>query len=173
MGIFNKGGRVVLKTVYCTLIGAILLCAMTIDADAEPIRFHGIGGRIGFVKPEGGGATIGFGGHADLGPFLTTLQLYPSVEFWTKNHYSEFSINGDVRYYLPMTGTTILPFIGGGICLLYMHVHDHSELDFGLDFLAGLDLPVAFGVIFVEGKFQIDGVDVFKITGGFTVPMEG
>ena len=173
MGRFNKGGRVVRKTIFWTLIGVLLLCTLSPDADAEPIRFYGIGGRLGLVKPDGGDVTIGFGGHADLGPFLTTLQLYPSVEFWTRNHYSEFSINGDARYYLPMTGTTVMPFIGGGVCLLYMNLHDHSELDFGLDFLGGLDFPVAFGVLFVEGKFKIDGVDVFKITGGFTLPVGG
>ena len=159
------------KTSLWTVIGVFLLCVMTPDAGAEPIRFHGIGARAGIVKPDGGDLTVGFGGHADLGPFLTTLQLSPSVEFWTKSHYSELSVNGDVRYYLPMTGMTLMPFVGGGVCLLYMHVHDHSELDFGLDFLAGLDFPVAFGVLFVEGKFQIDGVNVLKVTGGFTLPM--
>jgi hypothetical protein len=130
------------------------------------------------MKPENVDMTFGFGGHADLGPIVSTLHLYPSIEYWGKSYYKDFSFNADVRYYFPMSGGGMSPFAGGGLCFIYGMVDipgwgSDSDLDFGFEILGGIDFPVGFGTAFLEGKFQMQDGNVFKVSGGATFPMGG
>ena len=161
------------------------------------VGFQAVGGRLGLVNPEDVDVTFGIGGHADLGTIVSTLHLFPSIEFWhgsesikfygikiAESSYSEIAINGDVRYYFPYSGTVrIEPFVGGGLSLCistasisYVDGNESSDtdVDIGLEFLGGVDFPLGTTLIgFVEGKFKIGGWDSFKLTGGITFPMGG
>jgi hypothetical protein len=178
----KKGGSVVRNGTFLTVAVAFLLCGTMATANAGELGFHGIGGRAGLVSPDGFDMTFGLGGHADLGPIIPMLHLYPCVEFWSSDNFTEFSLNADVRYYFPMTGVSFSPYVGGGLCIIYWtwdyHMQGFGDLsandtEFGFEFLGGLDFPVAFGTVFVEAKYKMDGADVFKVCGGFTIPMGG
>ena len=164
------------RHVLWTVLGVVLLCSMAAQGRAQ-IGFNGIGARAGIVKPENIDLTFGFGGHTDLGMLVPMLRLYPSVEFWSSNHVNEFSINGDVRYYFPMTGGGFSPFVGGGVCIVFWSLDtalgDASDTELGFEFLGGIEIPVTFGTAFVEGKYKVDGADVLKISGGVTFPIGG
>jgi len=160
-----------------------LTCLMTAAGMAQGIGFNGIGGKIGFAKPENIDGTLNFGAHANLGEIIENLVLYPSVDFWTKSEgaldFSQFAINADARYYFPSGGN--LSFFGGGGLGLFFNSADVSFLgqtasntstDLGLNLFGGFDLPVGDALSFTaEGRFVVSDGNVFKVTGGLTYAM--
>lgn len=100
-----------------------------------PPLYYNWGVRMSFVKPDYVDATVGFGGHFDIGFELSrfgSLHFYPSVEFWTRgednkwtrnniahedsHRYTEVAFNiFDVRYFPPMpSGFIFWPYAGLG-----------------------------------------------------------
>lgn len=140
------------------------------DIMAQGIGFSGIGGRLGFVNPEGSdNSTIFFGGHADLGTVIPSLVLFPSLEFSRKNGVTLVALNGDFRYYIPVPGNT-KPFLGGGLAILYTNGSGFSDTDVGLDLLGGADFPLAPNLnAFAKLKYTISDNSIFRLTGGITI----
>jgi opacity protein-like surface antigen len=140
---------------------------------AQGLGFKGVGGRISFVDPEAVSGTIGFGGHVNLGEIIANLALYPSFEYWNKSNVSDFSINADVRYYIP-TGGNIDFFAGGGLAIQFVSVDlgpfgDASDTELGLDLIGGADFPVSDNLVATAKlKFLVSDLNVLKITGGLT-----
>jgi hypothetical protein len=136
---------------------------------AQKLGLYGVGGRLSFVDPENPvSSTIGFGGHVHLGEIIEHLALYPSLEYWSKSDFSSFSINGDMRYYFNIL-SNLKPFAGGGLAILFTDFRAGNDTDIGLNFLGGVDFPVAEKlVVTAKIKFLISDIDVLKITGGVT-----
>jgi hypothetical protein len=182
---------------------AVVLAAPGLALSTGPgFGFYGFGGHVSFVKPDEIDGTFGAGVHADMGEFATNTVLYPSLTFWSKSYeerafgvtvdasFTEFALNGDIRFYFLGAETgTVRPFIGGGPALaltmskgevtsdidlpegfiLSDYEWDDSEFDIGVNIFAGTDFVFDEGLGgFLEARFKIDGVEVFKITGGVT-----
>ena len=148
----------------------LIVCSVGVGAlAAQEIGFNGIGGRLSFVDPEGPiGSTVGLGVHADLGEIIKQLRLYPSLEYWSKSSFSQFVINGDLRYYFPTQGKADF-FAGGGLAILFNSVGDFNASAVGLNFLGGADFPVneqLLGTVTV--KFLASDINALKITAGIT-----
>ena len=187
----------ILWVVICSLI---LTITTVVNTQASDIGFYGIGGRFSYVKPEDIDGTFGFGCQADLGTLVSTLHLYPSIDYWQKKQtedigyykikysFSEISLNGDVRYYISTSNVAKLkPFIGGGIAIIISRVSmdmedtsgygfdlsdSDSDTDIGLEFLGGFDISLSELLVgSIEGKFKFNGVDTFKISAGITYLM--
>ncbi len=164
-------------TLICALV---LLVFASTDSTAQQIGFKGIGGRLGLVSS--GGSTIIFGVHANLGEIIENLVIFPSIDYWSKNNTGVFSINGNVRYYFP-TGGNIDFFAGGGLSLMRWSwdgydtglgtVGGGSDIDFGLNLLGGVDIPVQDNLV-ASAKiiFNTHG-DQLKIMGGITFLLGG
>ncbi len=90
------------KIVMKRTLASLLFVLGISNISAQELSLRGVGGRLSLVDVEGPiGATVGFGGHADLGELFQNVRLYPNVEFWSRSGASHFTINGDVRYYFP------------------------------------------------------------------------
>lgn len=157
-----------------------LVCGFAASSYAQ-IGFNGIGGRLGFVKPESIDGTVAFGVHANLGEVIENLVLFPSIDYWTKSEgpldFSQLGINADARYYFPSGGDMSF-FAGGGLGILITSADidlgpfgsaDASSTDIGLDLLGGLDMPVGENLIFTaEARLVLSDLQSFKIFAGIT-----
>jgi len=158
----------------CLIIGfGVLLSDAAVQA--QGVRLSGIGGRLGFVKPENIDGTFGIGFHADLGQIIPNLTLYPSIEYWEENadigpfdvDVSQLALNGDLRYYFPLAGDSKVDvFAGGGLAILF---NDPGDNDVGVNAIAGIDVPLSKSwVAGGELRFVINDDTVFKIMAGIT-----
>ncbi len=151
-------------------VGIAVLVVFTFSLStlwAGDLRFKGVGGRLGYVKPEGFDGTVSFGGHANLGEFVEHLVLYPSIEIWSKRGFDQIALNGDVRYYFPPPSDSNIEFFaGGGVGIL---LNSPGDNDVGLNLLGGIDVPVSEQWVATgEARFVFNNQTVFKITAGIT-----
>lgn len=159
------------------------------------LGFEGFGGKIGFVMPDGGDNTIGFGAVGFLGyilPSLTALKAETSLEYWGNSSdflggstsLSVVSANGTAKYYFTSSG--ISPFAGGGIGLVFSRAsikynepifglkdYSDTEIDIDLNLVGGVDIPVGVGMKFTaEAKLAIGDADWFQATGGVLIMLK-
>ncbi len=160
---------------------ALFLCfGFVQSASAQSIGFHGIGGRIGLVKPENIDATLNVAAHANLGEIIENLVIFPSVDYWGKSvgplDFSQFAINADGRYYLPASSDLAF-FAGGGLSFIFTHrpvsflgrTNGDTNLDLGLNLFGGLDYPLSDNLLLTgEGRFVVSDMYSFKLTAGVT-----
>ena len=111
-----------------SFLGGILIVFvfsfLTVPVFAQSdIGLKGIGGKIGYVMPEGDlDATFTFGAVVDLGTFMPALHWDASVQYWGVSYdvgfyewtYSDIAIKSTVRYHFT-TGGKVTPYAGGGL----------------------------------------------------------
>ena len=159
----------------------------------------GVGGRLGFVMPEGDiDNTLGFGLNADLGTLMPELTLNAYLDFWTKGYdvgaYYEWSwtsigIAAIVKYQFAMEGN-MKPYAGGGLGFnISTWSSDYSgptypgwtgdldtsdsEFDVALHFLGGASMPLSPNLDgFAELRYTIDGADYFGIYVGVSYKLK-
>ncbi len=98
---------------------------------AEPaLGLKKVGGGLGFVDPEGAGATIGLGPKAVLGMLVDDLQWSVELGYWSKGNdgvsVSDLSLMSSVDYHFPLS-PKISPFAGGGLSVHFFN----SKVDAG------------------------------------------
>jgi opacity protein-like surface antigen len=116
------------RTFFVVLVTA-LSGLLFVSAASAKIGFMGIGGRVGYVKPEDPiEGTFGVGVVADLGTIVPALHLEGSVDYWSKSYdasymtwdaswtYSDFIVAATAKYMIPTQGT-VAPYVGGGLAL--------------------------------------------------------
>ncbi len=171
-----------MRKIITVVMVVVLVCGFAASSFAQ-IGFNGIGGRLGFVKPENIDATIAFGAHANLGEVIENVVLFPSIDYWTKSEgaldFSQLGINADARYYFPSSGNMSF-FGGGGLAIMITSAEvdlgpflggtsDNSSTDIGLNLLGGLDLPVGDNLLFTaEARLVLSDFQSFKVFGGIT-----
>ncbi|MFC1682915.1 outer membrane protein [Candidatus Zixiibacteriota bacterium] len=114
------------RALFVTLASAII-CLLLAGAASAGIAFAGIGGRVGYVKPEDPiEGTFGVGVVANLGTIVPALRLEGSVDYWAKSYnaafmahdaewkYSDIIIGATAKYMIPTQGS-VTPFVGGGL----------------------------------------------------------
>jgi hypothetical protein len=187
----EKKQRSTRTSLLLVLLGTIALCAATGTVSAE-VGFFGAGARISYVKPDTLDATMGLGAHMDLGTLFDVLWIYPSIEYWGKSlteetlnldvTSTEVSFNLDVRVIPPMPLGKVLPYVGGGGCAIINAIStafydpfyglvegSDTKVRWGYEGFAGISVPL-FGVtMFLEGKYRKGDMELWRITGGFTL----
>lgn len=149
----------------------------------------GAGFNVSLVVPDGRlHPTFGWGGLMDLGFSLGKageLHFFPNMEFWISGDerpgidetYFEMSVNGDVRYYFPISQRiTIRPYGGMGVAVIYeyqnleyLHGRDreNTDIDVAVNFMGGIDIPFTSSVRgFTEMKGKAGENMVIKFTFG-------
>ncbi len=155
-------------------------------ANAADIGFKGIGGKLGYVMPEGDiDNTFGLGVVAKLGTITDDIYLNGFVDFWSKGYdvgywewsWTNIAIGAMAVYYFPMDGN-IKPYAGGGLGFnIGMWKSDYSgpanqswgiedqsdtEIDLGIHLAGGAEMelsPTLDG--FGEVKYTIGEADYF------------
>lgn len=116
------------KLIFVAFI-SVLAAVLFASAASAGIGFMGIGGRVGYVKPEDPiDGTFGVGVMANLGTIIPALRLEGSVDYWSKTYdwgimgetaewtWSDLMIGATAKYMIPTQGT-VAPFVGGGLAL--------------------------------------------------------
>ena len=148
------------------------------QAEAQGIHFEGIGGRFGFVDARSTSGTVIFGAHAYLGEFVHGLRFVPSLDFFSKGSRDFISINGNVRYIFPTSGTAEI-FVGGGLALIFINTDDIviggirvdgvSDSEVGLNFTGGADFPVSDNLVATGQLIYVTEQAQIKIMAGLTL----
>ena len=161
------------RTALLVLV-SVLACLLFADmAAAADIGFMGIGGRLGYVKPEDPiDGTFNLGVVVNLGTIVPALQLEGSVDYWSKSYetsymgwsgsewtYSDLMIGATAKYMIP-TQSTVSPFVGGGLAMhmfswewkyeytdpYFGHVSekcDDSQTDIGFHAVGGVEMELS------------------------------
>ena len=126
------------------LISALVFtCLFLANAQAAQMGFMGIGGRLGYIKPEDPiESTFGFGVVADLGTIVPALRLEGSLDYWSKSYkagyfgfadaewkYSDLMIGATAKYMIPTQGK-VSPFAGGGLALhMFSYEYEYEYIN--------------------------------------------
>jgi hypothetical protein len=188
----------------CGFSSLLLLCGVSSSYALSSTSF---GFNVGFVSPRFLSTTIGAGGLMDFGFDLGpsgSIHFQPSLEFWYSHddryYYYwdrlhrvypwsvfEFSLNPNVRYYLPVPRSTpVKPFLGLGVALSFPNVHyDYVDpdippyyyderFDMGYNVFAGFDFKMTRNAVgFVEVRGKMGWIDASKILFGMMFPVRG
>lgn len=129
--------------------------------------FMGIGGKLGYVKPEDPiDGTFGLGVVVNLGTIVPAVRLEGNVDYWSKSYdahymgyagaewtYSDLMIGATAKYMIPTQGT-VAPYAGGGVAMhifsyewkydyeYYDYIHDQWVTDSGDDSDSETDIGV-------------------------------
>ena len=178
-----------MKKYFITVL-AILMLSSFAFAQSD-IGFKGVGGKLGYIMPEGDiENTIAFGAVVDLGTITPTIHLNGLFEYWGKSYdigyyewsWSELIFGANAKYYLSTEGQ-FLPYGGAGLALVigsskwdYKGPHDDfwgdsdgsdSQTDIGFFVCAGADYPLSDKLTgFAEAKYHLNGADFFGIFVG-------
>lgn len=149
-----------IRSILLAVTMSLLLLGLTSAGLAQSdIGFKGIGGRLGYVDPEGSwDGTISFGVVADLGTFVRQLHWDAAITYWASSQdykyppygsyswsISDFAIRSGVKY--PFIEGPWEPYAGGGLGLHFFswdnkwhgYSHDADETDFGLYIVGGVE----------------------------------
>ncbi|MBU1708222.1 porin family protein [bacterium] len=108
----------------CGILFITVFSLLSMSAFAETdIGLKGIGGKVGYVMPEGDlDATFTFGAVVDLGTFMPALHWDASIQYWGVSYevgpyewtYSDIALKSTARYHFT-TGGKVTPYAGGGL----------------------------------------------------------
>lgn len=176
------------------LMVALLLAAMSVPALAQQqtqtpsntgLGVKGIGARIGFVDPEDASGTAALGVHMDAGTIVKGVHLTPYVEYWSAGasiggydlDLSDLTIAMDVNMDFPMSGSSITPYLGGGLGLHILSedsnvpgVTTQDDSKFGFNIQGGMRNQVMPNLsLFGEARYSfVSDANQLKLMGGFT-----
>jgi len=161
------------------LLLVLFLLITSISFAQAQIGFKGVGGALGYVKPENVDATIGFGAVVDLGTVSQNLGLEADVDYWSKSEkaggfessFRDLSIVGVVKYLFALENSQIKPYALGGLGFHFFKskvevpdifgvglggTFEDSETKIGIDIGGG----AAYGVnekvdVFAEARYRL------------------
>lgn len=176
------------------IVLSLMIAFAISQTSAQEIGLKGIGGKIGYIMPDGAiENTIGFGLQADLGQYNENISLAGYVDYWGKNYnvgtnydwsWSVISIAAIGKYGFEAMGN-FKPFAGAGLGLdiaswesnytgptngfgVYADPSSSaSDTDFAIHFVGGATMelsPTLDGI--GEVKYTIGGADYFGIYVG-------
>jgi len=153
------------RPLFAFLSLSLLLSSSFVLAESN-IGFNGIGGRLGYVMPEGDlDGTFNFGVVADLGEWMDNLGWEAAVTYWSSSEdlgvgefsVSDIAIKTAVKYFFEVGDSQIRPFAGAGIGMhmfksewqwtghpLYgSHEESESDSEFGFSLHGGAEMPLS------------------------------
>lgn len=168
-----------MKSIGIAALCTLILLGFTFSDSAAQLGFRGVGGGLGFVKPNNIDGTVLFGGQVDLGEIIPGLALVPMVDFFSKSGFDFFSINGNVRYYFP-TSSNLDFFATGGLAIVRVSVPEinvpgfgtaggGSNTEIGLNLGGGVDIPLTDKLVGTGQIIYVTEGEQIKIIAGVTV----
>jgi opacity protein-like surface antigen len=117
------------KTAFLISI-SVVACLLLPNMAMARFGFMGIGGKVGYVKPEDPiDGTFGLGLVLNLGTIVPAVRLEGNVDYWSKSYeasymgfggadwtYSDLMVGATAKYMIPTQGT-VAPYVGGGLGL--------------------------------------------------------
>ena len=162
-------------------LAAVCSAATASNTEYRGLGFQGIGGRIGFVDPEGASSTVALGFHIDAGEFVQHVHVMPLAEYWKVGasgvDVRDFTIGSDINVDFPVEGGRVIPYAGGGLGLHFVKFSDSlfpgqdtSDTKLGLNIQGGIRNQVMPNLgLFGEVKYNfVSDVNQLKIMGGLT-----
>ena len=172
-----------MKRVGLVSVVMLVLLVFSFSDSSAQLGFKGIGAHLGYADGGLSPGAIMFGGHANLGEIIPGLSLMPVVDYWSKDGISQFSINGDVAYALPVSESVKVMAIGG---LSYVKFSSDDVVVPGFGTIGGVSVSgigLNLGGIVsvpVSDNMSVGGALVYetkgeqlKIIGGFTFWLGG
>lgn len=124
---------------FTLLVTLVSLPAFTVAA--SNIGLQAVGGRIGYIMPEGDiEDTIGLGLNADLGTLAENITLHGYLDYWGKSYkitnyewnWSVISLAAIAKYHFNAGESQFKPYAGAGLGLNFNHwSSDYTGPDFG------------------------------------------
>lgn len=144
-----------MRTIWLVLTMTVTSCVVMAGTN---IGLKGIGGRVGFVDPEGGDGTFTLGVVADMGTWTENLPWEVALTYWGTGEdvgayewsYTNIAIRNTVAYMFEV-GNKLYVYPGAGLGInLYSFdwegpggaTYDDSETDLTLMILGGFQFPI-------------------------------
>lgn len=152
---------------------ATLILATSAALDAQ-VRF---GGQANFADDT----DFGLGPRVavnleQLGPRFQVLGTW-DIYFPDDDNLDFWELNGNLVYRFDVQEVpSIVPYAGGGLNIARREIEldppagDVDDTDVGVNFLGGVEFPLASVTPFVEIRLTEEGGDQFYLTGGVMVP---
>jgi len=159
-----------MKKFLFSLAGAAILLGAGSAAQAQqvnPVRF---GAKASFAED----ADFGVGARVEVGLPQLASRVFAigSFDWFFPDGFDYFEVNANLGYSVPVTSTSISPYVGGGLNIARFSVdylgHSASNTEVGLNVLGGMKFKPAAARFtpFVEGRFELSGGEQFVISGG-------
>ena len=144
----------------------ITLCLSAVMAGSalaqSDLGLKKVGVAVGYVSPEDLDGTFTVGVFADHGTIVPNLGLESHLDFWSASDevpgadltVRDISLGARVKYYFPMSNSSLRPFAGGGLGFHMLHAEidfdppfdylsdDDSDTKIGLDLGGGVTMPM-------------------------------
>jgi len=115
-----------------------------------------------------------FGGHVETGYVAPSLLFVPSVTLGFGDNVTVLQGNADLHYMLPLEGSALSLYSGGGFGLAFTDYHsdviaDNTSTNAGINVLFGVKAPPQnSGQFFVEARAGFIDLPDFELLAGFT-----
>lgn len=159
-----------MKKLLFSLVGAAILLGAGSAAQAQQATPVSIGAQVSFAED----ADLGVGARVEVGLPQLSPRIFAigSFDWFFPDGFDYFEINANLGYSVPVTSTSISPYVGGGLNFARVSVDvfgdSHSDTDLGLNVLGGMKFKPAAARFtpFVEARFELSGGEQFVISGG-------
>ena len=151
---------------------AVLAGLSVAAASAAAFGLTGIGGKIGYHKPEDVDGTLVYSLHAELEQAGSQFHIIPAFAMWDEGGIQDLNPNVDVYYHFG-SQTTVTPYVGAGGGLHFYSVElpgggSDDSMDPSLNLLAGLRVPMDQTHWFLEGRYALTDLGQGSLVIGFT-----
>jgi hypothetical protein len=145
---------------------ALLALVVVTPAGAEAQRNAHIGVHAGYNTDVedavlGGQLTV---------PLVERLEFYPSLDIYFPDEGTRLGFNGDLKYGVPLGGTSWFYF-GGGLNVLYRDVADASDSDLGVNLIGGLEGRGGTVHPFGELRVMLHDNTLLQLAGGVNITL--
>jgi hypothetical protein len=136
---------------------ALLMCAAGVTRAAAQRSHFGLHGGYNFDMEEGA-----FGAQLSL-PLSSSIELYPSFDYYFVNTGNLLGFSGDLKFHTP--GAPL--YFGGGLNVL----HSSGNSDTGFDLLGGFETRYGQTHPYVEGRVLFHDSSAFQLMFGLNVTL--
>lgn len=152
-----------MKKILVMMFAVIMISSV---AQAQKLGLYSVRPMVGVTFPEDPWNT-GFviGADVDMGELMENVHLVPGFAYWSSSYsvdlgvfggtfdvsLSDFRVGADAFYYVPSVKGL---YAGGGLSLNFFG-SDTEGTEFGIDFVAGYELPMKSFTLFGQGKYNI------------------
>jgi hypothetical protein len=144
----------------------LIIVGLPSIASADDVGYKGWGPRLGLtINPD----QFHVGAHMDFGQFAKHIRIQPNVELGFGDGGTTLAINGEGAYRFSSNWDAWSPYAGGGMGINTYFSHGQSDLDLGLNLLAGVEKGMANGNrFFLEFKLGLFDSPDAKFTAGWS-----
>ncbi|OQX95729.1 hypothetical protein B6I21_03930 [candidate division KSB1 bacterium 4572_119] len=177
------------------IVTLLILVTASLSFGQADIGLKMLGGKVGYIMPDGIDDAIGFGVVAELGSITPAIHLDAFIDYWGKKYdsydyeisFSEIVIGATGKYKFETSGQ-FQPYAGGGLAFIIAKSKgeytgpntewytgtdtESSDTELGFHFCGGADYPFSDSMIgFAEVRYVMSDGDYFGIYAGVKFQM--